>query len=67
MNWCVTAGKSEDDPKQSIHIFTSRDEACNFINWIQDFNPDLNITMKPYLVNEKDSLNGHQQRVPDGL
>ena len=66
MNWHVIAGKGEDDPKESVHIFTSREEACNFINWIQDFNPDLNITLKPHLVSEKDVATQSLHPVVDG-
>jgi hypothetical protein len=62
MNWHVIAGKGDDDPKKSVHIFTSREEAVNFIDWIQDFNADLNITMKPHLVDTDVRTDAEYQR-----
>ena len=35
-----------DEAKESIHIFSSDQEAVNFVNWMQSYNADLDIKVE---------------------
>jgi hypothetical protein len=37
---------SGNEAKESVHIFSSDQEAVNFVNWMQSYNADLDIKVE---------------------
>jgi hypothetical protein len=35
-----------NEAKESVHIFSSDQEAVNFVNWMQSYNADLDIKVE---------------------